>query len=146
MIRLSSYAEWPADCTGQAFRSQDVRFWGNLAEADGEFFTTGDGAGGQVSLRDRVASRRRQIQDIGRDPFHCASYVHITHRSRNVCSSSLMCRTHSMRRTGHQLYGLSDMSGPAARSLPLNATFTGPLWWCAARRTGQDTSCVSSRV
>ena len=43
-------------------------------------------------------------------------------------------------------FGLSGMSGPATRSLPLTATVTGPPWWCATRRTGQATSCIARRA
>ena len=76
----------------------------------------------------------------------CASYEPSTPRRSTGGYYSLMNRTHSMRRNGQQLLVLSSMIGPAARSLPLAVTVTGPLWWCATRRTGQATSCIASRA
>ena len=60
--------------------------------------------------------------------------------------SSLTRATRSMRRTRQLCYGLSGTSGPVARSLRLTDTATGPHWWFGARRTGQDTSCISRRA
>ena len=57
----------------------------------------------------------------------CNSYGHITPRRRTRGSSSLMCGTSSMRRTGQKCFGLYGMSGPTAHSLPFTYTITGPL-------------------
>ena len=55
----------------------------------------------------------------------CASYGHITPKRRNVDSSLLMHGTPSIRKTGQKWFGLSGMSVPVPRSLPLTDTVTG---------------------
>ena len=57
MIRLLSYDEIPADCTGQAARGRAGQGRGNLAAADVKVCTVGEGSGGQGILRDISASR-----------------------------------------------------------------------------------------
>ena len=144
--RLPSYNEQPDDCTGQAARVQSGQGKRNLVAADGEVFTTCDGAGGQGRMWDRAASRRHRSLDRGSDPFYAPHMGTALPRGGLEDSSSSMRVTPSMMRTGQQFFGISGIIGPAARSLPLTAAVTGPLWWCVTQSMGQATYCKARKA